>query len=171
MNSLPKRQSGATLMVALMMLLVLTIIGLAAVRGTTQQLRMSANTQNQADAFQSADSIIRKVMAEVRGQVTPPPYEPAGSNLLINSIAAPQLRCHPNPATAPAECAADATSGGTRSATISYAGQYVSPGSSLGVGAGALVAHRFRIDAMGRTSSGTSSLQEQGMERIGPGAS
>lgn len=157
-------------MVALMMLLILTLVGLAAVRSTTQQLRMSANTQNQADAFQSADGIIRKVMAEVRGQVTPPPYVPAGSNLLIDAISAPQLRCHPNPASAPAECAADPATGTTRSSTISYAGQYASPGSSLGVGSGGLVAHRFRIDAMGRGASGASSLQEQGMERIGPGA-
>lgn len=158
-------------MVALMMLLILTIIGLAAVRNTTQQLRMSANVQMQTDAFQSAESAIHKVMAEVRGQVPPPSYVAAGSNLLIDSIGAPQLRCNPDPATAPTgECAAHPTTGATNSSTISYTGQHVSPGSSLGVGAGSLVAHRFRIDAMARGASGTTSIQEQGMERLGPGA-
>lgn len=164
-------QSGATLMVALMMLLVLTLIGLAAVRGTTQQIRTAANTQFQAQAFQTADSIIRKVVAEVRGQVAAPTYAPAGSNLLIDSISTPQLRCNPNPASAPTECPEDATTGLTGGATVSYVGQYASPGSSLGVGSGGLVAHRFRINAMGRTGSGATSIQEQGMERIGPGAS
>lgn len=166
-----RAQSGATLMVALMMLLILTLVGLAAVRATTQQQRMAANSQFQSAAFQSADGAIRKVMSEVRGQVAAPAYVPAGTNLLVNAITAPQLRCDPDPSAAPTECAADATTGMTRSATVTYTGQFASPGFSMGTGSGSLVAHRFRIDASGQTgTTGAASLQEQGLERVGPGA-
>ena len=51
---LPARQRGVTLVVALMLLLAVTLLGLASMRGTGMQERMSANLYDRAIAFQAA---------------------------------------------------------------------------------------------------------------------
>ncbi len=58
-------QRGAALMVALMFLLVLTMLGLAAVRATTQQTRMATAMQFQSSAFQAGEAAIRLIMSEI----------------------------------------------------------------------------------------------------------
>ena len=169
MKTLPAVQSGATLLVAMMLLLAMTIMGLTAVRVTTQQQRMAANSQFQNLAFQAADAAIRKVMAEVRGQAPVPAYLPGGTNLLVDTFSGPRLRCAPDPGSAPTACTANTQTGLISSATVSYAGQFETPGFSMNVSNRGFVGHRFRIDAMGQVSGTTAvSLQEQGMERIGP---
>lgn len=173
MTPMPLRsaQAGATLLVALMLLLTMTIIGLAAVRVTTQQQRMAANSQFQNLSFQAADAAIRKVMAEVRGQAPVPAYLPAGTNILVDTFTAPRLRCMPDPSSAPTGgvCAANANTGVISAATVSYSGQFETPGFSMNVSNRGFVGHRFRIDATGQLAGTTAiSLQEQGMERIGP---
>lgn len=55
------RQRGAALMVSLMFLLVMTMLGLAAIRATTQQTRMAAGMQFQTSAFQAAEAAIRTI--------------------------------------------------------------------------------------------------------------
>lgn len=52
-------QRGATLVVSLMMLLVLTIIGLAAINVTTQEEKMAGNSREQATAFQNSETALR----------------------------------------------------------------------------------------------------------------
>jgi len=53
------RQRGVALVVALVLLLVATLIGLAGVRGTNLQERMSANMYDRSLAFQRAESALR----------------------------------------------------------------------------------------------------------------
>jgi type IV pilus assembly protein PilX len=52
-------QRGVALVVALMLLVVATLIGLAGMRGTTLQERMSANMYDRSLAFQRAESALR----------------------------------------------------------------------------------------------------------------
>jgi len=49
-------QSGVALPVALILLIVITLIGIAAVRGTTTQQRMTANFYDREIAFQNAEA-------------------------------------------------------------------------------------------------------------------
>jgi type IV pilus assembly protein PilX len=53
------RQSGVALIVALIMLLLITLIGLAAARSQTMEMRMTVNTQNRELAVQSAEAALR----------------------------------------------------------------------------------------------------------------
>ncbi|MCX6042537.1 MAG: PilX N-terminal domain-containing pilus assembly protein [Caldilinea sp.] len=55
---LPTRhfQGGVALIVSLIMLIVVTLIGLAAVQGTTMQMRMTSNFYDRSIAFQSAEA-------------------------------------------------------------------------------------------------------------------
>jgi type IV pilus assembly protein PilX len=52
------RQTGATLIVGLILLLVLTVVGVSGMNTATMELAMAANTQYQQDAFQMAEDAI-----------------------------------------------------------------------------------------------------------------
>ena len=52
-------QSGVALVVAMIMLLVATLIGLASIRNTTLQERMTANLLDRSVAFQNTESALR----------------------------------------------------------------------------------------------------------------
>lgn len=52
----PRRaQTGATLIVGLVLLLVLTVVGVSGMNTATMEITMAANTQFQQDAFQQAE--------------------------------------------------------------------------------------------------------------------
>lgn len=52
----PRRaQTGATLIVGLVLLLVLTVVGVSGMNTATMEITMAANTQYQQDAFQQAE--------------------------------------------------------------------------------------------------------------------
>lgn len=56
----PNRQRGAILVIALIMLLLLTIIGLASMRGTSLQESMSGNLRDSNISLQAAEAALRK---------------------------------------------------------------------------------------------------------------
>jgi len=58
-SSIRNNQRGVALIVALVLLVVATLIGLAGIRGTTLQERMSANMYDRSLAFQRAESALR----------------------------------------------------------------------------------------------------------------
>jgi len=60
-----QRQRGVALVVSLILLLVATIVGLAASRGTLLQERMSANSFDRSLAFQRAESGLRAAEAAI----------------------------------------------------------------------------------------------------------
>lgn len=65
-NHAPHRaQRGVALVVALVLLLVATLIGLAGVRGTTLQEHMSANMYDRSIAFQRAEAALRAAEAAI----------------------------------------------------------------------------------------------------------
>jgi type IV pilus assembly protein PilX len=51
-------QRGATLIVGLVLLLVLTVVGVSGMKTATMQITMAANTQFQEDAFQQSEDAI-----------------------------------------------------------------------------------------------------------------
>lgn len=60
-----KDHNGAALIVALIMMIVLTLIGLAATFTSTFEIILSGNIRGSTDAFYAADSGVQVVMADV----------------------------------------------------------------------------------------------------------
>lgn len=60
-----RTQSGVALVVALILLVVATLLGLAGVRGVNLQERMSANMYDRSLAFQRAESALRAAEVEI----------------------------------------------------------------------------------------------------------
>ncbi len=58
-------QRGATLLVAMVMLLVMTLLGLASIRGTAMQERRGANLYDRSVAFQAVESALREAEASI----------------------------------------------------------------------------------------------------------
>jgi type IV pilus assembly protein PilX len=58
-------QRGAALVVALLLLVVITLVGLAAVRGTIMQQKMAGNMYDRQIAFQSAEAAMRAAAASI----------------------------------------------------------------------------------------------------------
>jgi type IV pilus assembly protein PilX len=56
-------QTGATLIVGLVLLLVLTVVGVSGMNTATMEITMAANTQFQQDAFQQAEDGIDIMIA------------------------------------------------------------------------------------------------------------
>jgi len=60
MNSfMHNRQSGSALIISLVFLLVLTVLSVAAMQGTTMQERMAGNYRENNEAFQAAEAALR----------------------------------------------------------------------------------------------------------------
>ena len=57
-------QTGATLVVGLILLLVLTVVGVSGMNTATMEVTMAGNTQFQNDAFQMAEDGIDTVLAQ-----------------------------------------------------------------------------------------------------------
>lgn len=60
------RQQGVSLLVVLILLLLMTILGLAVLRGTTMEERMTANLYDRSLSFQAAESALRQGEALAR---------------------------------------------------------------------------------------------------------
>jgi type IV pilus assembly protein PilX len=56
-------QRGATLIVGLVLLLVLTVVGVSGMNTATMEINMAANTQYQQDAFQMTEDGVDTVLA------------------------------------------------------------------------------------------------------------
>lgn len=69
LSPIPDRQHGATLAVALMFLVVLTMLSISAVRTATLQERMAGNSRDRNLAFQAAESALRAAEIYLRDQV------------------------------------------------------------------------------------------------------
>jgi type IV pilus assembly protein PilX len=63
----PVQQRGAVLLVGLIMLLLLTVIGMASIRGTDLQERMAGNMRDRSLAFEAAETALRSGENTVSG--------------------------------------------------------------------------------------------------------
>ncbi len=62
----PRHQRGASLIVVLILLLVMTLLGLSILRGTLLEERMSSNLYDRSLSFQSAEGALREAEAAIR---------------------------------------------------------------------------------------------------------
>ena len=72
----PNRQRGVTLVIVLLLLIVVTLLGLAAMRGSILQERMAGNVAARGIAFQAAESALR--VGEEYLRVADPPVPANG---------------------------------------------------------------------------------------------
>lgn len=73
------KQSGAVLVVSLILLLVMTLLALSAMRSTTLEERMGGNARNQETAFQAAEAVLRAGEASLLVYTTEPIASSDGS--------------------------------------------------------------------------------------------
>jgi hypothetical protein len=64
-SSILKNQSGAALVIALVMMIVLTLIGLASIFSSTFDIKISGNKRCSTDAFYAADSGVQVVEGRI----------------------------------------------------------------------------------------------------------
>ena len=157
-------QRGIALVVGLILLLVVTILGITAIRSSTQEERMAANSQQQQITFQLAEAAIRSMMGELRGLIAPPAgrtrspiiaaLNPANPVVPAETIATPQ------PAV---------SNGVTSTAVITYVNTSGATGYKLGVEQGTYVCYNFNITATA-TQAGSSAFDQhvEGVCRVGP---
>jgi type II secretory pathway pseudopilin PulG len=141
------KQSGAVLVVSLVILTVLTLIGVASMSGSTLELKIASNSQQHDTAFQAAQNII-----EILASTSP-----------LNTIDYQIFQTDPTAADFEQNLTYAAIDGPVANATVSYSGCKPGIGSSLEEGKG-LVYNFFRARATGTTSTGSStSAQTQGV--------
>lgn len=80
-------QRGIALVVALILLLLITLVGLAAVSSTIMQQKMTANQYDREQAFQSAEAAVRAASALI-------PIQPS---IIWHNCQAGGVTCVPNP--------------------------------------------------------------------------
>lgn len=140
------QQSGAVLIISLIMLLVMTIIGVTAMRSSTLEEKMAANTMNYNITFHAAESAIENALDDTTSLV---------QAIVTNSPVSVDLDV--------------GDSSITSNADVTYLGSGIALGFSLGQNASAFSSYRF--DATGtasRANSGANVSMSQGVRRIGP---
>lgn len=93
-------QRGVALVVALILLIVITLVGLAAVRGTIMQQKMSGNFYDRQIAFQTTEAALRQGEAAVQAATAAAPAgfrdcSPTGGN---HCLVDPFADANPSPA-------------------------------------------------------------------------
>jgi type IV pilus assembly protein PilX len=75
------RQRGASLVIAMIFLVVLTILGLVSVRSSTLQERMAGNDRDRAVAFEAAEAALRDAEQDILNNLTTAsPFDAACTN-------------------------------------------------------------------------------------------
>lgn len=142
----PRHQSGAALVIGLILLLVLTILAVSGVVSSTLELRMAGNQQQQERAFQAAEVAVEQ------------------------ALASPML------STTAADVQALTTAPGSTVDQYEYRLEYAGeaaigpglPGYSLG---SSFTAYHFAVDARGVSTGGAESRHAQGFYIVGPDGS
>lgn len=137
----PGRQTGAALVIGLILLLVLTVLAVSGVVTSTLELRMVSNQQQQENSFQAADSGIEIAIAN-----------------------------EPYTTMVPQTATATLPNGDEYDYELRFVGDSSLPtvptGYSLGTG---FQAYHFVVDSTGTSSGGATSEHTQGFYIVGPG--
>lgn len=72
------REGGAALIVSILILIILSLLGLTAVRTTTLEEKMAGNLRDNDLAFQAAESVMREAEGFVEGVVSTNAFNDAG---------------------------------------------------------------------------------------------
>lgn len=63
----PRRQQGVSLVIVLILLIVMSVLGVAVLRSSAMQERMTANLRDRSVAFQAAETALREAQQDVLG--------------------------------------------------------------------------------------------------------
>lgn len=74
---------GVVLVTGLLILVVMTVLGLGAMRGTILQERMAGNLKEQASAFQAAEAALQAALTLIEQSPAPPPLGAWGAGSLV----------------------------------------------------------------------------------------
>jgi type IV pilus assembly protein PilX len=88
-----QREKGVALVVALILLVVMTLLGLGAMRSVTLEEKMAANTFDRSLSFQAAEASLRE--AESLLDTPTPPTPAAGSACVAGICGAPAANATP----------------------------------------------------------------------------
>jgi Tfp pilus assembly protein PilX len=143
-----RRQDGVALAISLLLLLVLTLLGTTGLVTAVLELRMAANVQYQARAFEAAEFGIEQAI-----------HSPA----LTTSIT------YANPRVVPVAGAAPAVPGSSPDAYTYrlYYDTSTAPATGIGPDAG-LWAYHFVVEATGTSARGAADTHVQGFYVLGP---
>ena len=163
----PVRQSGAALVVGLLLLLVLTILAISGMTTATLELQMAGNEQYQERAFQAAEAGVEQAMAA--GVFT---TDPAAAALQFDNPTAPDPLPIRGAGTQTANCPdQSADDAGQCEYFLRFdqaAGITPVPGGGYSLGTG-LQAYHFVIESVGVAERGAQSEHTQSFYIIGPG--
>jgi len=81
-----RQQSGAALVIGLMMLVALTLIGVTTMGMSSMELRMASNAQNKSNAFQAAEAGLEVGLVLTDAENTTA-AQPIASPVLVNATA------------------------------------------------------------------------------------
>ncbi len=144
-------QGGAALVIALLLLLVLTILGITGIVTATLELQMAGNAQYQERSFEAAEHAIEQAMV-------------SADLSTANTMANPGTPACGNDCTTPStgdsfnyQVYYDNSAGGT---------PVVGGGHSIGTG---LEAYHFVVEAEGESARGARSEHTQSFYILGPG--
>lgn len=159
----PRLQRGVALAVGMIFLVVVTLIGLAAMRVTTSQTLQAANYQFKAVTFQGSEGGIRTIMGEIRGDI--PAADPT-SSILVEAINAQTVA--EQPIRTP-----DLSTGGRTVNTSATLTSDNPNGDGLPLAnfslSGSVAAYRFSIRSTSDIpNTGARSDHQQGVVRLGP---
>ena len=77
-----RQESGAVLIVALILLLLMTIVGISSIKGSNMQELMAGNVRDRQIAFQAAEAALRQG-EEIANGVNPPNTEGATKGVML----------------------------------------------------------------------------------------
>lgn len=150
-----RKQTGATLVISLVLLLILTILGVATMRTASMEMRMAANNQYLENAFQLAETGIETTIQNFNDTgAFPAPGLPNCPPVAVLPL---------GPATAVVDLR------GAYRAGTGFCGE--SPDFSGGSSLGKISQFHYRIDSRGASRSGSASLNRQGFFIRGPNGS
>ncbi|MEH6625108.1 MAG: PilX N-terminal domain-containing pilus assembly protein [Motiliproteus sp.] len=81
-QSLPRQQRGATLIVCMIILVVITFMGVGSIQDTTMEEKMAGNMKNRNMAFQAAESGLRDAEGYLSSTVVLPAFNGTTSGLI-----------------------------------------------------------------------------------------
>ncbi len=161
-----RRESGAALVVGLILLLVLTLLAISGMTTASLELQMAGNEQYQRRAFEAADAGVEQAMAAgiYNTNVTVGAYDNAAA---VNPI--------PDRGTGQAIANCDEVDSATDAEQCEYflrfdqqAGQTVVPGGGYSLGTG-FEAYHFIVDSYGVAERGGLAEHRQSFYIVGPG--
>lgn len=92
----PRDQRGAALIVVLILLMVMTLLGLASLRGTLMEERMAANMYDRSLGFQAAEAAMREAESRLLQPGVPAAF-PTVANTCANGLCSEPLPAENQP--------------------------------------------------------------------------